>query len=136
MNSILVQIPESARRARAALPSIRSAGKTGTTQSYRDAWYVGFTGNYTAAVWLGNDDFTPTNNMTGGSLPAMVWQRLMAYAHQNIDLKPIPGIENPFVSADVAAKARKTRRRRPRRRRPWRSARRCCPAPRHARCGS
>ena len=42
---------------RAALPGIRSAGKTGTTQSYRDAWYVGFTGNYTAAVWLGNDDF-------------------------------------------------------------------------------
>ena len=45
----------------------RSAGKTGTTQSYRDAWYVGFTGNYTAAVWFGNDDFTPTKEMTGGS---------------------------------------------------------------------
>jgi len=43
--------------------------------------------------------------MTGGSLPAMVWQRLMAYAHQNIDLKPIPGIENPFVDAEIAAKA-------------------------------
>ena len=57
------------------------------------------------AVWLGNDDFTVTNNMTGGSLPAMVWQRVMAYAHQNIDLKPIPGIENPFVDAEIAAKA-------------------------------
>ena len=43
--------------------------------------------------------------MTGGSLPAMTWQRLMAYAHQNIDLKPIPGIENPFVDAEIAAKA-------------------------------
>jgi penicillin-binding protein 1A len=74
----------------------RSAGKTGTTQSYRDAWYVGYTGNYTAAVWLGNDDYSPTRHMTGGSLPAMVWQRVMSYAHQNIDLKPIPGIENPL----------------------------------------
>ena len=44
--------------------------------------------------------------MTGGSLPAMTWQRLMDYAHQNIDLKPIPGIDNPFVEPDVAAKAK------------------------------
>jgi len=43
--------------------------------------------------------------MTGGSLPAMVWQRLMVYAHQNIDLKPIPGIDKPFVDEEIAAKA-------------------------------
>lgn len=108
MNSILVQIPEIGTARRAALPAIRSAGKTGTTQSYRDAWYVGFTGNYTAAVWLGNDDFTTTRNMTGGSLPAMIWQRLMSYAHQNIDIKPIPGIKDPFVDAKVVAEAAKT----------------------------
>jgi penicillin-binding protein 1A len=99
MNSIMVQIPETGTARRAALPGIRSAGKTGTTQAYKDAWYIGYTGNYTAAVWLGNDDSTPTRNMTGGSLPAMTWQRLMAYAHQNVELKPIPGIENPFVEA-------------------------------------
>jgi len=100
MNSMLVQVPERGTGRRAALPNIRSAGKTGTTQSYRDAWYVGFTGNYVAAVWLGNDDYRPTREMTGGSLPAMVWQRFMIYAHQNIELKPIPGIENPLPVKD------------------------------------
>jgi penicillin-binding protein 1A len=104
MNEMLSQVPVIGTARRAALPGIVSAGKTGTTQSYRDAWYCGFTGNFTAAVWLGNDDFTPTRNMTGGSLPAMIWQRLMVYAHQNIDLKPIPGIEHPFVDDKVAAK--------------------------------
>ncbi len=105
MNAILVQIPEIGTARRAALPGIRSAGKTGTTQSYRDAWYVGFTGNYTAAVWLGNDDFSPTHEMTGGSLPAMVWQRLMAAAHRQVELKPIPGIDRPFLDPKLVAKA-------------------------------
>ncbi len=82
---------------RALLPGIRVAGKTGTTQSYRDAWFVGYSGNYLAAVWFGNDDFSATNRMTGGLLPAMTWQRLMAYAHQNIEIKPIPGLKDPFI---------------------------------------
>ncbi|MCR4265339.1 transglycosylase domain-containing protein [Nitratireductor sp. ZSWI3] len=96
MNRMLIQVPEHGTGRRAALPMTRSAGKTGTTQSYRDAWYVGYTGNYVAAVWLGNDDFRPSRRMTGGSLPAMVWQRLMAYAHQNVELKPLPGIDGPM----------------------------------------
>ncbi|WP_420959895.1 transglycosylase domain-containing protein [Brucella sp. IR073] len=105
MNSMLVQVPEWGTGRRAALPMTRVAGKTGTTQSYRDAWFVGFTGNYTAAVWYGNDNFTPTKEMTGGILPAMTWQRMMNYAHQNIELKPIPGIDKPFPDPKLVAKA-------------------------------
>lgn len=97
MNRILVTIPVSGTARRAALDNgIVTAGKTGTTQAYRDAWFCGFTGNYTAAVWFGNDDYTSTGRVTGGSLPAMTFKKLMDYAHQGIELKPIPGIENPL----------------------------------------
>jgi penicillin-binding protein 1A len=62
---------------RAALDGIPTAGKTGTTNAYRDAWFVGYTGNFTCAVWYGNDDYSPTNRMTGGSLPAQTWHDIM-----------------------------------------------------------
>ncbi len=100
MNRILTNIPYNGTARRAALDGVLTAGKTGTSQSYRDAWFVGFTGNYTSAVWFGNDDYTPMNNMTGGSLPAMTFKKLMDYAHQGIELKPIPGIENPFPESE------------------------------------
>jgi len=106
MNQMLAMVPEAGTGRKAALAGIRSAGKTGTTQSYRDAWYVGFTGNYTTAVWLGNDDFTTTNDMTGGSLPAMTWHRVMTAIHQNVELKPIPGVDAEPPDAAEVAKAR------------------------------
>ncbi|WP_159953333.1 PBP1A family penicillin-binding protein [Rhizobium sp. 18065] len=103
MNQMMTKIPYIGTARRAALDhGIVTAGKTGTTQAYRDAWFVGYTGNYTGAVWFGNDDYTSTNNMTGGSLPAMTFKKLMDYAHQGIDLKPIPGIENPLPGPDAA----------------------------------
>nr|WP_210277021.1 MULTISPECIES: transglycosylase domain-containing protein [Agrobacterium] len=116
MNQMLVTIPVMGTARRGALDNgIVSGGKTGTSQAYRDAWYVGFTGNYTTAVWFGNDDFTPMNNMTGGALPAMTFKRLMDYAHQGMELRPIPGIQNPLPtgarpqpSAEVAAAASST----------------------------
>ena len=101
MNYMLAQIPVSGTGRKAALDhGIVTAGKTGTTQAYRDAWFVGFTGNYTCAVWFGNDDYTSTNNMTGGSLPAMTFKRVMDYAHQGIELRAIPGIDNPLPPKD------------------------------------
>ncbi len=105
MNEMLVQIPIRGTARKAALTMTLAAGKTGTTQSYRDGWFAGFTGNFTAAVWFGNDDFHPTNKLTGGALPAMAWQRVMEAAHQGIELKRIPYIDLPMPkpSEKVAA---------------------------------
>ena len=96
MNQMMTKIPYIGTARRAAVDGVLTGGKTGTTQAYRDAWFVGYTGNYTAAVWFGNDDYTSTNNMTGGSLPAMTFKKLMDYAHQGIDLKAIPGVDQPM----------------------------------------
>ncbi len=87
---------------RAQLDGIPAAGKTGTTNSWRDAWFVGYTGNFVGAVWMGNDDFSPTKRMTGGTVPAMVWHNIMAYAHQGIELRPLPGLPPPQHAPTVA----------------------------------
>jgi penicillin-binding protein 1A len=88
---------------RADIPGVPVLGKTGTTSSYRDAWFCGFTGNYVAAVWLGNDDYTPTRRITGGTLPATVWQKFMAYAHTNVEIKPVPYLDFVPVQTTVAS---------------------------------
>lgn len=61
-----------------------SAGKTGTSQSFRDAWFIGYTADYVAGVWVGNDDDTPTRNVTGGGLPARIWRDFMTAAHADL----------------------------------------------------
>jgi membrane peptidoglycan carboxypeptidase len=55
----------------------RPVHKTGTSQNYRDAWFIGFAGNFVAGVWVGNDDFSPMKRVTGGSLPAQIWATFM-----------------------------------------------------------
>jgi penicillin-binding protein 1A len=106
MNQMLSTVPTAGTGRRAALDGVVSAGKTGTTNGYKDAWYVGYTGNLVGAVWFGNDDSSETNNMTGGSLPAMTWKEIMAFAHQGIEIKPIPGVApQPGDAKAAVAKA-------------------------------
>jgi penicillin-binding protein 1A len=108
MNQMMRAVVERGTGRRAIVEGVPAAGKTGTTTSYRDAWFCGFTGNYVAAVWFGNDNYQPTNNLTGGSLPATAWQKFMAYAHTNTEIKPLYGVDftpAPFVIADAGGQA-------------------------------
>jgi penicillin-binding protein 1A len=84
----------------AALPR-PAAGKTGTTQDYRDAWFIGYTADLVAGVWLGNDDNSPTNKVTGSSLPAQTWRRFMLAATQRMPVRPLP--EAPVPAPRVVA---------------------------------
>jgi len=74
-----------------------AAGKTGTTSSFRDAWFVGYTPDLVAAVWLGNDDYTPMNESYGGNVPARIWARFMKAA-----LAHTPKHEFPYPADEVA----------------------------------
>jgi penicillin-binding protein 1A len=78
----------------AALPR-PAAGKTGTTQDYRDAWFIGYTADLVAGVWLGNDDNSPTNKVTGGSLPAQTWRQFMLAATRSMPMRPLPAAPAP-----------------------------------------
>lgn len=76
---------------RAGFGDMPAAGKTGTTQDWRDAWFVGYTAYMTVGVWIGNDDGTPMNKVSGGTLPAMVWHRFMRDAHEGLPIAALPG---------------------------------------------
>jgi penicillin-binding protein 1A len=105
MAMMMNHVVEEGTAKRAVLDGIKAAGKTGTTNSYRDAWFVGYTGNFVCGVWYGNDDYSPLNRMTGGSLPAQTWHEIMAYAHQGIELKQIAGVgRNPATVGPILDK--------------------------------
>ncbi|MGL5115371.1 MAG: penicillin-binding protein, partial [Beijerinckiaceae bacterium] len=70
-----------------------AAGKTGTTQDHRDAWFVGYTGHLVTTVWVGNDDGEEMKKVTGSGLPAEIWQRFMAGAHAGVPVAGLPGLD-------------------------------------------
>ena len=90
MNAMMAGTVETgtARKAAFAWPS---AGKTGTSQNSRDAWFVGYTANLTTGVWFGNDDARPMKNVTGGALPAQAWHEFMVAAHEGVPVARLPG---------------------------------------------
>jgi penicillin-binding protein 1A len=75
---------------KAEMPGYMPAGKTGTSQDFRDAWFVGYTGHLVTGVWIGNDDNSPMNKATGGGLPVEIWARFMKDAHKGLPASASP----------------------------------------------
>jgi len=104
MNSMMEQTVDSGTATRADF-GWPAAGKTGTTQNFRDAWFVGYTANLTTGVWFGNDDGKPMHHITGGSLPASAWRDFMKAAHKGVPVAQLPGTwgRNQYASDAGAA---------------------------------
>jgi len=102
MNQLLRAVVRDGTGTKAQFGNWEIGGKTGTSQDYRDAWFVGFTPYLTTGVWLGNDDNSPTKDVTGGSLPAQIWRDVMEPAHKGLKWLPLPG---NTAATQITAKA-------------------------------
>lgn len=102
MNTMMQETLLSGTARKAELPGWMAAGKTGTSQDFRDAWFIGYTAKLVTGVWLGNDDNTPTRKATGGGLPVEIWTRFMKSAHQGATPEPIPGAQPGGLFPNIA----------------------------------
>jgi penicillin-binding protein 1A len=102
MNAMMEQTLISGTARKAEIPGWQAAGKTGTSQDFRDAWFIGYTADLIAGVWLGNDDNSPTKKATGGGLPVEVWTRFMRAAHQGLQPSPLPYSQPPGPLSNLA----------------------------------
>jgi penicillin-binding protein 1A len=91
MNRMMIETLITGTARKGEVPGWQAAGKTGTSQDWRDAWFIGYTSHLVAGVWLGNDDNSPTKRVSGGSLPVQIWSRFMRTAHQGVPPQPLPG---------------------------------------------
>lgn len=98
---MMTQVLSDGTGGRARLGDRPAAGKTGTTQAARDAWFIGFTADYVAGVWMGYDDNSPLTGVTGGGLPAEIWRETMLRVHQGLPVRPLPMLEpeRPILEA-------------------------------------
>jgi penicillin-binding protein 1A len=101
MNAMMRETLVSGTAQKAQFPGWPAAGKTGTSQDFRDAWFIGYTGRLVTGVWVGNDDSSPTKKATGGSIPVDVWSQFMRTAHQGVAVASLPGLAGnaSFASA-------------------------------------
>ena len=90
MNAMMQETLLTGTARKAELPGWQAAGKTGTSQEWRDAWFIGYTSYLVAGVWLGNDDGSPTKKVSGGNLPVEIWSRFMKAAHQGVPVANLP----------------------------------------------
>jgi penicillin-binding protein 1A len=102
MNAMMQETLLSGTARKAEIPGWPAAGKTGTSQDFRDAWFVGYTSSLVTGVWLGNDDNSPTKKATGGGLPVEVWTRFMRAAHQGVPVAALPGSKTGGLFSNVA----------------------------------
>ncbi|MDQ0325327.1 penicillin-binding protein 1A [Rhodopseudomonas julia] len=91
MNEMMKATLEIGTGRKAQIPGWPAGGKTGTSQDWRDAWFVGYTANLTAGVWVGNDDNSPTKKASGGNVPSMIWADFMKAAHRGVAVAALPG---------------------------------------------
>ncbi|MEN6543976.1 penicillin-binding protein 1A [Parvibaculum sp.] len=99
MTYMLAHVVTEGTGQRAALSDRLAAGKTGTSQDNRDAWFIGYTSNEIAGVWFGNDDNSPMKNVSGGNFAALAWHNYMAASQTGVPPSPLPGAEGDFVIA-------------------------------------
>jgi len=101
MNAMMRETIRVGTAQKAQVPGWQSAGKTGTSQDFRDAWFVGYTAHLVTGVWLGNDDSTPTRRATGSGMPVEIWARFMRTAHQGTPVAALPGQAGPSLASIV-----------------------------------
>jgi penicillin-binding protein 1A len=99
MNQMMQETLLTGTARKAELPGWQAAGKTGTSQDWRDAWFLGYTSYLVAGVWLGNDDSSPTKKVSGGNLPVEIWSRFMKAAHEGVPVAALPA--GAWRSADA-----------------------------------